>query len=637
MKNQLLCLTILFTLTLHSQSKKDLITVLSRTDTLELRNLRNTFNQEFLEREMRIKSYLMRNPNVERVVRDEFSTKEIYDVLEDGEILYYGTSNLGSSRTARADKLYLGGGLGLNIQGQGMKAGVWDGGNVRTTHVEFPNNKVINIDGTVLDNHATHVTGTIVAKGVTANLRGIAFDASAISYNWNNDYAEMTDEAASGLLVSNHSYWMGSSNNAWTFGSYDIRAAQFDQIAFAAPYYLAVTAAGNDRNDFTDPIIGPYLSTKGGYNLTRGMQNAKNYLTVGAVNQVSNYTSPNSVVMSTFSSWGPTDDGRIKPDVVAKGVSVRSTLSGTNTASGLEQGTSMASPAVAGVALLLQQHYFNTQSDYMRAATLKGLINHTTDEAGKADDDVTFTDGPDYRFGWGLINAEKAATLISDKTTNKAVIEELTLNINNPSYTKTVTVSGTEPLMVSISWTDRAGTPNNGTNDPVNANYLVNDLDVRVTKDGVTYFPWTLNPAAPSAAAVRTQDNFRDNFEKIQVDNPNGTYTITVTHKGSLTGSSQNFSLIASGPQMNLNTDDFIANKPALNIFPNPTSGILNFDTNNWDEISTISIIDVTGKVINVKYDVNQKSIDVSNLQSGVYFVKFESNDKSVTKKFIKK
>ena len=43
---------------------------------------------------------------------------------------------------------------------------------------------------------------------------------------------------------------------------------------------------------------------------------------------------------------------------------------------------------------------------------------------------------------------------------------------------------------------------------------LINDLDIRVTKDGVTYYPWTLNPAVPTDGAVRTGDNFRDNFEK---------------------------------------------------------------------------------------------------------------------------
>jgi hypothetical protein len=57
--------------------------------------------------------------------------------------------------------------------------------------------------------------------------------------------------------------------------------------------------------------------------------------------------------------------------------------------------------------LLLQQHHINLFQQPMLAATLKGLILHTADEAG-------FADGPDYQFGWGLINAEKAANVLTN-------------------------------------------------------------------------------------------------------------------------------------------------------------------------------------------------------------------------------
>lgn len=628
MKNKLFLFLIIVVNLTYSQSKEKLNIVIRNTNVKELQVLKNDLSFQNSQREERIINYLLKNPNVKRVVHDGFNIKEIYDVSLSGEVSYYNTSNFNSSRTVHADKLYDGGLLGLNVQGQGMRAVVWDGGNARKTHVEFPNNKVINIDGNVYEDHATHVTGTIVAKGITQNLRGIAFDAVANTYNWNDDYTEMAYEASLGLLVSNHSYWIGSSFNTWSLGSYDTRASQFDQIAFLAPYYLAVTAAGNDRNDFSDDVIGPYLVSKGGYNLCRGMQNAKNYLTIGAVYQVTNYTSPSSVLMSDFSSWGPTDDGRIKPDVVAKGVSVRSTLASSNTAQGIQQGTSMASPAVAGVALLLQQHYENLNLNYMRAATLKGLINHTADECGD-------NEGPDYRFGWGLVNAEAAAQIITGKGLNTAVIEENILN-NNATYTKTITSSGTTPLMVSISWTDKQATANTGTVDPTNSN-LINDLDIRVTKDGVTYYPWTLNPAVPTDGAVRTGDNFRDNFEKIQIDNPNGTYTVTVTHKGTLNASLQNYSLIVSGPQINLDAEQFVANKSSINVFPNPTSNVLNFDASDFTQISQVQIIDLSGKIINTNFNLNQKSIDVSNLQTGVYFIKFTTDRGIITKKFIKK
>lgn len=587
--------------------------------------LNKKFQAEYAERQERINDYLLKNPQASRVIKDEFSKKEIYDVVN-GEVSYYVTSNAGSSATIRTNRLYSGGSLGLNVQGQGMKAFVWDGGGARTTHVEFPNNKVNIIDGAALDDHATHVTGTIVAQGLTASLKGIAFDASADSYDWNNDYGEMSIEAASGMLVSNHSYWIGQ-NARWNFGAYDSRARSFDQIAFNAPFYLAVTAAGNDRNDSADPLIGPYLNQKFGYNLIRGMQNGKNFLTVGAVSQVSNYTGPDSVVMSPFSSWGPTDDGRIKPEIVAKGVSVRSTLVSSDTASGLKSGTSMASPAVTGAVVLMQQHYHNIFNNYMRAATVKGLLLHTADEAG-------IYDGPDYEYGWGLLNAEKAANVITGKNVGSTIIDELTLN-NSQTYTRSITVNGTEPLMVSISWTDRPGTANNGVEDPTDLN-LVNDLDVRVIKtDNTTYFPWTLDPANTFNAPVRTQDNFRDNYEKVQVDNPGGTYNIVVTHKGTLTGGSQNFSLIVSGPQV-LSTNEVVKIDDAISIYPNPVANSLNFAVTNSIVLSDVSIYDVTGKQVISTKDLSSNSIDVSRLQSGVYFAKFASEDKTVTKKFIK-
>ena len=239
----------------------------------------------------------------------------------------------------------------------------------------------------------------------------------------------MAGEAANGMLVSNHSYWSGVPG-VWIYGAYDTRARQFDQIAEAAPFYLAVTAAGNDRDSYSDTVLGPYLSQKGGYNLVRGMQNAKNYLTVGAINQVLTYSGASDVIMSSFSSWGPTDDGRIKPEIVTKGVAVRSTLSTSDTAAGNLQGTSMASPGIAGCALLLQQYYFSINNAYMRAATNKGLILHTADEAG-------LSEGPDYEFGWGLINTEKAAALIKNKPLLRSLVEENVLN-QNQIYTKVI-------------------------------------------------------------------------------------------------------------------------------------------------------------------------------------------------------
>lgn len=619
----------LLSLTSAAQTKDRLKTVIEDTDVTTLRSLREQFQSEYLEREARIQDFLRRNPGTPRRTEVNGVTREIYDVQSGTTPSYFETLNANSARTSRANLLYSGGTLGLDIQGQGMTGFVWDGGSARSTHVEFPNNKVAVVDGGTMNEHATHVMGTIVAEGITnSNVRGLAFNASGFSYDWTNDYAEMTAEAEMGMLVSNQSYWVGTTMAEWVFGAYDTRARQFDLIAAAAPYYLGVTAAGNDRNDFGDSVIGPYLATKFGYNLLRGMQNAKNFLTVGAVSQVLNYTGPENVNMAEFSSWGPTDDGRIKPDVVAKGVQVRSTLDSSDTATGFMSGTSMASPSVAGSALLLQQ-YYETLHDatFMRAATVKGLIMHTADEAG-------ISDGPDYEFGWGLVNTANAALAIKGDNEGTAVVDELTLSPGG-SFSTTISSSGTTPLMVSISWTDPAASANNGSIDPPTM-YLRNDLDVRVTKTGDTYFPWTLNPADVAAAAVRTGDNFRDNFEKIQIDNPSGTYTITVTHKGgSLVGGAQAFSLIATGPSLSLSTEAVA--KTAFSIYPNPSTGIVNIDNLEVNgKPVTIGVFDIQGRLVReAKSSEVHTAIDISDLSKGMYIVKCDSGERSATQKII--
>src|SRR5699024_3102681 len=114
-------------------------------------------------------------------------------------------------------------------------------------------------------------------------------------------------------------------------------------------------AAGNDRN-------AGYNPGDGGYNLLAAeMSTAKNDIVVAAVKKVLDYTGPSSVEMSGFSSWGPTNDRRIKPDISADGVGVFSSVahdaSGnvSNDSYSSYQGTSMAAPSVAGGILLLQE------------------------------------------------------------------------------------------------------------------------------------------------------------------------------------------------------------------------------------------------------------------------------------------
>jgi hypothetical protein len=626
-----LTVVLLFSFTfINAQTREEKEKIISATDVEKLNELKAQFEIEFLERQNRIDNYLKSNPTPRRFTVDGVE-KEIYDVDNSGTISYSETSNFGSSITIGANRLYNGGSLGLNLQGQGMTAGVWDSGPALETHVEFPGSRVSVRDFTDYTDHGTHVVGTVLASGTNANARGIAFQANGNTFDWNNDYAEMALEASQGLLVSNHSYYSGSSG-AWVFGAYDSRAQQMDQITHAAPFYLPVVSAGNDRNNTSVPVTMAQNQNKFGYDLIRGMHNAKNSLVVGAVVNLPNYVNASSVQMSNFSSWGPTDDGRIKPEVVAQGVNVLSSIATSTTSYASYQGTSMSAPAVAGSCLLLQQHYNNLFSNYMRSSTMKGLLMHSAREAG-------FFDGPDYEFGWGLVDNAGAATIISAKNTETAVIDELILN-NNATYTRTFSVSNPSSVRVSISWTDPAPTFFNNTAavDP-DISYLVNDLDLKVTKDNVTNFPWSLNKVAPFDGPTRTTTNNVDIFERVDLDNASGLYSVTVSHKGALVGAGQRFTLIISGANLgNLSNNDFAVTEKNILLYPNPANDILNYTILEDASFDDITVTDVFGKLIlSKKSGSGTNQIDVSYLQSGIYFVKFSNSRGAVVKKFIKK
>src|SRR5690606_3796456 len=289
-----------------------------------------------------------------------------------------------------------------------------------------------------------------------------------------------------------------------------------------------------------------------GSDLLTSEATAKNVIVVVAVNEVPNYTGASSVVMSSFSNWGPTDDFRIKPDISAKGVNVFFTSNTSITIYTILQVTSMAAPSVTATIALLQQHYNNIfgstlAKPTMRSATVRGLLAHTASEAGSAP-------GPDHKFGWGLIDAEKAAKLLSN-VGQTSILEEKVLSANQ-TYTKTLVATGTEPLVVTLSWTDRPGQSNTGLD--VSTPRLVNDLDVRVTKGGQVFYPWALTKSFANPAAVKADNNV-DNIEKIEIDNPsaNEQYTITVSYKGNLTGGSQEYSLLVTGVDATLSNDDF--------------------------------------------------------------------------------
>jgi hypothetical protein len=505
--------------------------------------------------------------------------------FHNGEPIYYATNNLDSAKTINAFNVWPGGSAGLSLTGSGVTLGIWDVGWTRTSHVEFGGRATQIDSGGAANYHPTHVAGTMVGQGTYGPAKGMAPEATLHAYDWNSDLSEMATAAAAGLKVSNHSYGLYGGwqwrNSAWywygwvpysvtedyKFGIYYYDADDYDDIHYNAPYYQMVRSAGNHRDDgpSSQPASHLVRNSAGnwtwdhatvrdidggidGYDSIPAGANAKNIITVGAVESIaSGYTGPSDVVMSVFSSWGPTDDGRIKPDIVANGTTLVSAYyidwngNGSYDDYASASGTSMATPSVSGSLGLLIGHYrtLNGGAD-MRAATLKGVALHTTNEAGAAD-------GPDYSFGWGLMNVEAAAAHITEDVTNDAAIQELEM-ADGGTYTDTFTYTGSGPIKATLIWTDLPATLPPQSLDPPDL-MLVNDLDIRIIKDGATYFPWVLDPANP-ANPPTTGDNFRDNVEQVVIGVPeSGSYTVTVTHKGSLEDAPQAFSLLLTGLQ----------------------------------------------------------------------------------------
>lgn len=512
-----------------------------------------------------------------------------------GQPIYYTLHNVEAARGTRTLALQGGGALPINVSGNlssmAGRLGLWDGGRVLESHQEFKDaagkSRVRQKDsGAAVNDHATHLAGTLIGRGTDPLARGMANEAQLAVWDYMNDLAELA-VAAPSLLVSNHAYgpvagwvynasrpgtdpdlkweWWGntaiSTTDDYLFGYYNTTAQDLDRLGYNNPFFLMVRSADNKRAETGPPAGKPYFlknsavkstivrNKNADYDVIPADATAKNVLTIGAAEV--NYTSQNQPVLvgsTAYSGWGPTDDGRIKPDLLGIGSDVVSPIATDNTAYGTYSGTSMASANVSGSLFLLQELYARQRpaglpqtGQFMRAATLKGLVLHTADRPNPAA-------GPDYRQGWGLLNTEAAARLLLNENQAHLVLEQsLTAG---KTVSRSVVAQGNEPLVITLSWTDPQGMPTPVGISALNNRTpkLVNDLDVRLS-DGVrTIFPFALNPAFPDRAAVQT-DNFRDNVEQIYVPNPvaGKIYTITVSHKGTMSYESQPFSLIISG------------------------------------------------------------------------------------------
>lgn len=502
--------------------------------------------------------------------------------FKDGKLpVIYQSSNLEMARALKNDFLWSGGVSGLSLSGNGQIIGYWDEDQPRLTHQEYSGRvSFLDSESGTNDDHATQMVGTMIATGVDADARGMANAAEVEAYNWNNDIGEMAQAAADSLTGSAHPYaeiagWTTSStvcgrgytwyslesenpSKAYQFGYYNSQAQDWDSVAYLAPNYLIVKAAGNIRgigpesqpvkhwkidsnlNCFEDSTsVRQINGGEGGFESISGSSVSKNVLVVGAVqSSVNDFSVLSSIIPTDGSGFGPTDDGRIKPDIVVPSGAYTSSAS-SNSAYSNSSGTSSSTAAVAGSVALIREHYQNLNADTLSSASIRALLAHSADDVGVG--------GPDYKMGWGLMNTERAVRFLSANhaDNDRAVLKDTVLNSSNTiqiNYEHTTT----KPLIVTIAWTDPKGSVSVSGDDPEDI-ILVNDLDMQVSDPNSTVFsPWVMDKNNPGNAAT-TGDNDVDNIEQIYISEPvSGEYTITISHEGALQSGSQRFSVLIS-------------------------------------------------------------------------------------------
>ena len=322
--------------------------------------------------------------------------------------------------------------------------------------------------------HGTHTGGTIAGNdeyvGGDAPYDGMAKDAKMyfvdIGRGGSRVYppADLNDlyimpyegnEAGRAVLISNSWGWSSFA------GGYNIEAYQTDQFMWNHKDFLVFFSAGND-----DPKVTPPGT-------------AKNIVTVGAT-----YNGSNADMVTGFSDPGPTNDGRIKPTVVAPGI-LTSAYGGAPDNYLSMPGTSMSSPAAAGAVALIYEYLHEgwypggvpdkEESINPSAALLKAMAIASTVPLS------SYYLTPSNKGGWGRVCLDSVLYFPDDK--RKLFIEDDTLGINTGDERSfEIEVSSLLPLKIVLVWTDYPP-------ELSASKQLVNDLDLEVTSpSGAVYY-----------------------------------------------------------------------------------------------------------------------------------------------------
>ena len=326
-----------------------------------------------------------------------------------------------------------------------------------------------------------------------------------------------------------HTNSWGDRENSNPQNTYTAACQDVDDFMFSHPDFLILFAAGNS---------GPGTGSVG------SPSTAKNTISVGATLRG---TSANS--MASFSSCGPTADGRIKPDLTMPGsniVSARndSSVTTNNCSTTTMSGTSMASPAAAGMAALVRQYY--TDGNYPTGAPVVAnkftptaslikatMLNSTQTMTGTGTGAV-----PNNCQGWGRVLLDDTL-FFTGQARQLLAFDDAGFPQGGAGQVKTFTVqvAAGQPLRTTLAWTDFPSTPAASVN-------LNNDLDLTVSGPSGTFLGNVFSGSASTTGGVADR---RNNVEQVTLLAPvAGTYTVTV-RAFNVPSSAQAFALVLSG------------------------------------------------------------------------------------------
>ncbi len=332
--------------------------------------------------------------------------------------------------------------------------------------------------------HGTHTAGIMAAdgsSGITDSngfLRGLGVAPGAQLFE--QDYRTLFTQAGglSQLIEESHTNGALLSSNSWgpagTPRGYDADTLEVDiSTRDADP-----ATAGNQEFHY----VLAFMNGNGGVSSQGSPDEAKNIITVGSTKmQASNGSQDSNFNDLSFNSaHGPALDGRSIPHIVAPGCRVDSTL--TNGSHGLNCGTSMAAPQVAGSLGLFLQQYQMTFDVLPSVALSKAALMISADSlAGNEDADGGELGHPfDSKQGWGKLNLRN----VLSPTVPVVYLDQpmlLTETGQTASFSMQ-TVDENEPVRVMLVWTDAPGHGMGGTQPAWS-----NDLDLQVTFGGETY------------------------------------------------------------------------------------------------------------------------------------------------------